>query len=704
MVETYEQLLSVEDLGIAGEVFDIEVKGTHNFFAGSPASVKLCRMHNCSMDVQALHAIAIQQYKMAAALSTYDYTSEKKVSFARFFDKHLINQMGSTALAISTLEQHGSYIDLPYMLHLLGERSPLKEALNKTLARFKKLPNVLKANDLIAKREGAGSAKGLFNTSPFVLSLTKSAHKIALFIDVLKLKPLEYTKTKLPKIDKKFNAAYARQYPEVALYAEFQQITKLLSTYVRGWVDKLSRSHDSKKDHRFRARYTFFRIVSGRLGSFEPNHQQIPSRGEKAKIIKRIFVAPKRHLQIRADYSAHEVRFWAILAKDKVLAGAFKVALKLKRELVILSAGKERDALFKELKQKGDVHIQNVKIFFGVWVDKSHPYRDSIKQVVFGLIYGKMALTLAKDLYEAYMVRLKLAYEALDNRCIAAEAYKGPSDDSQVAKDAKNLLALKKEAKEAFELLSSPDKTMDDFKQEAEDIIDKVFTRFSSGKKHLDRVTSQIERDGWVSAPTGRRRNMFRVFTGTKGVISAAVRGAKNAPIQGIASEIALRAAYEVLKEGDLFLADQGVDTTELFFQLTRVVHDAAYYEVPYELVIPFVWIYQHTAMTKVMEQYEEDYGFKFIVEPEIEMEFSVREDKSYKWDWTLDNLRGIIENCLKDQVALNMLPEKDLGEALDCILAFARDRKKMSALQKAYPLLSVNDLPKHVVQMLTHG
>lgn len=331
-------------------------------------------LNYCSMDVQSLHAIAEQQHRMAGVLSTYDYASEEKVPFTRFFEKHLLHQMGDTALAISTLEQHGSYIDMPYMLQLLGEKSPLKEALANTLSRFKQLPNVIKANALIARKEGSGSARTLFGKDPFVLSLTKPTHKIAMFIEVLGLKPLEYTKTKLPKIDKKFNATYARKYPEVALYSEFQMLTKLLSTYVRGWVDKLHKSLDSRRDGRFRARYTFFRIVSGRLGSFDPNHQQIPSRGEKAKIIKRIFIAPPNHLQIRADYSAHEVRFWAILARDKVLAGAFKVALKLKRALVVVNSPGIKP-LSDEENRALELEIETLRKELGAKPD----YRDSVR-------------------------------------------------------------------------------------------------------------------------------------------------------------------------------------------------------------------------------------------------------------------------------------------------------------------------------------
>jgi pullulanase/glycogen debranching enzyme len=44
----------------------------------------------------------------------------------------------------------------------------------------------------------------------------------------------------------------------------------------------------------------------------------------------------------------------------------------------------EADDISKELKRKGDLHISNVKRFFGKWVEKSDPLRDAVKAVVFG--------------------------------------------------------------------------------------------------------------------------------------------------------------------------------------------------------------------------------------------------------------------------------------------------------------------------------
>jgi hypothetical protein len=37
-----------------------------------------------------------------------------------------------------------------------------------------------------------------------------------------------------------------------------------------------------------------------------------------------------------------------------------------------------------ELKHRGDLHIQNVFRFFGKWVEKSDPLRDTVKAVIFG--------------------------------------------------------------------------------------------------------------------------------------------------------------------------------------------------------------------------------------------------------------------------------------------------------------------------------
>lgn len=42
------------------------------------------------------------------------------------------------------------------------------------------------------------------------------------------------------------------------------------------------------------------------------------------------------------------------------------------------------DTLASRIKKEGDIHIANVKRFFGKWVEKTDPLRDAVKAVVFG--------------------------------------------------------------------------------------------------------------------------------------------------------------------------------------------------------------------------------------------------------------------------------------------------------------------------------
>jgi hypothetical protein len=96
-----------------------------------------------------------------------------------------------------------------------------------------------------------------------------------------------------------------------------------------------------------------------------------------------------------------------------------------------------------------------------------------------------------------------------------------------------------------------------------------------------------------------------------------------------------------------------------------------------------------------VTKHIEETYGWKFTVEPEIEIELSAQEDHSFKWDWSLMNLRSNIEACVKDQVALGLLKKEETSDVLQKIFAPWQDKETRAALQASYPLLNVADLNK---------
>jgi DNA polymerase I-like protein with 3'-5' exonuclease and polymerase domains len=343
-----------------------------------------------SGDVIFALAIYHEEIKAAYAYTIYDWKKGEYVNYGDWYIRHLEEQMSATSHALAMLIMQGSAVDTEYMQDLMLPDSILQKALTEEMDKLKNSPIASKVNEKLLKESGVPTT-GLFGAKkkPWILNLSKPGHKQALFIEEMKIEPLTHSdKTGKPQIDKRFTEAYKDEYLEVSIFFEFQELTKLLSTYVKGWLKKLAESGDSVKDKRFRSYFQFFRIVTGRLGSERPNHQNIPSRGKRAKIIKRMFRANRGWIQIRADLSAHEIRVWAISANDKELLKSFKEGLTLRQELVTAETDDERKSVFDNLKKRGDVHIQNVYRIFKVWVGKNHVLRDRIKNIGFGLLYG----------------------------------------------------------------------------------------------------------------------------------------------------------------------------------------------------------------------------------------------------------------------------------------------------------------------------
>ena len=141
-------------------------------------------------------------------------------------------------------------------------------------------------------------------------------------------------------------------------------------------------------------------------------------------------------------------------------------------------------------------------------------------------------------------------------------------------------------------------------------------------------------------------------------------------------------------------------DPWELRVPYSRVVHDASYYSVIYKMVLPFTHILQYAATYGVTEVYAKEFGVEFPVEPEIEMEFGVRDDICAKWDWSIPNLVQTLMNSVKEAEELDLL-EGTQQEVLDQIFEPWRNKKMRNYLQSKYPLLGVSDLNKQIVDAL---
>lgn len=154
-------------------------------------------------------------------------------------------------------------------------------------------------------------------------------------------------------------------YQIIDLVLEHRQLTKLKSTYIDALPELVN-----PETGRIHTSYSQLGAATGRLSSSDPNLQNIPTRTDEGREIRRGFVAAPGHLFVAADYSQIELRVLAHVTQDENLVRTF---------------------------QEGrDIHAATAAQLFGVPMDKvSKNQRRVAKTVVFGVIYGISAFGLA---------------------------------------------------------------------------------------------------------------------------------------------------------------------------------------------------------------------------------------------------------------------------------------------------------------------
>jgi DNA polymerase I-like protein with 3'-5' exonuclease and polymerase domains len=594
--------------------------------------------------------------------------------YQSYFIRHMMHQMSDTVHHLSHLKDTGSLIDRKYLRSLRSSDSVLARAINDLNDEFKTFPEVQKANAELLEESGFKTGSLFGTKKQWLFSFTKPAHKTKLFFEVMGLAAVSKTPTGADAVDKEFIEHYKDRNFLVEKFGEFQAAVKLLSTYVKGWDKKLSTEIDGATDSHLRADYKFFNVDTGRLASADPNLQNIPARGPLSKIIKEMFVTADGCLLIRFDYSAHEVRGWSIVSGDTMLAGIFKIGQSLRQRWIKTPTQEIKD----ELKKKGDSHIASVYRFFGKWVDKDHPLRDAVKAVVFGVLYGKSAATLGHDTKKADLSSLKAEMN---------EAYK--KQDPKLKSLEKKFLALIAEDRTEY----------------AQSIIDKMDNEFKRGHQWVVKMQRMATEKFYVYSPIGRIRHLYAAMTQDRQIVSRQVRRGMNAPIQGFASEIAVKAgrltAVNYYKSLGTLKKMLSIDRKLPPLKQNRIVHDASYYTIPFEMVIPFIHILLWSTTYGIARQYEKEFGLKFLVEPEIEIEVGVRDTKSRKWNYALPELVTIIEQAVDDGVASKMF-SKSKDEILELIYAPWRNPKTLDLLDKEYPLLNVS-LKKEILDAISN-
>lgn len=186
-----------------------------------------------------------------------------------------------------------------------------------------------------------------------------------------------FEKMKLPVIKKTKNGystdvdvleKLKKEDPIIEQILEYRQLMKLNSTYVEGLKPYINPK--TKRIHSF-----FHQTITatGRISSTEPNLQNIPTRFELGKRVRKVFEPEEGKIYIDADYSQIELRVLASISGDKHMIEAFK--------------------------EGQDIHKQAASKVFKTPIDEvTKEQRSNAKAVNFGIVYGISEFGLGEQL------------------------------------------------------------------------------------------------------------------------------------------------------------------------------------------------------------------------------------------------------------------------------------------------------------------
>ena len=176
-----------------------------------------------------------------------------------------------------------------------------------------------------------------------------------------------FEKMKLPVI-KKTKSGYStdvdvleklkKEDPIIEQILDYRQLMKLNSTYVEGL-----KPYINPKTNRIHSFFHQTITATGRISSTEPNLQNIPTRFELGKRVRKVFKSEEGKVYLDADYSQIELRVLASISEDEHMIEAFK--------------------------NNQDIHKQAASKVFKTPIDEvTKEQRSNAKAVNFGIVYG----------------------------------------------------------------------------------------------------------------------------------------------------------------------------------------------------------------------------------------------------------------------------------------------------------------------------
>jgi len=164
------------------------------------------------------------------------------------------------------------------------------------------------------------------------------------------------------------------EHPIINKVFAYRELQKLLSTYVDN-LPKMVADKEGGGDGRLHTQFLQSGTTTGRMASQSPNMQNIPTKSEHGRRVRKGFIASKGNVLVALDYSQVELRIAAILSRDEKLLQIFK------------SGGDIHEAVAME--------VFNVKS-----AEVSSEMRRRAKAINFGILYGMGVNSLRAGLQE----------------------------------------------------------------------------------------------------------------------------------------------------------------------------------------------------------------------------------------------------------------------------------------------------------------
>ena len=236
-----------------------------------------------------------------------------------------------------------------------------------------------------------------------------------------------------------------RDYPLVEDILQYRAYQKLNSTYVEGLLKVIG------EDGRIHSTFNQTEARTGRLSSDNPNLQNIPIRTELGSQLRAYFIAKPGCVLVDADYSQIELRILAHVTGDEHMQQAFLTG--------------------------EDIHRSTAAKIYGLPLEQVTPrLRSSAKAINFGIMYGKGAYSLSKDIGVSV--------------------------------------------------------------KEADAFLKNYLATFPKVSGYMDKTISDARNCGYVSTLFGRRRSLPELASNNHNIRASGERMARNTPIQGTAADV----------------------------------------------------------------------------------------------------------------------------------------------------------------------